>query len=183
MEELLPGSYITIGNAKCRVSLPITFGICSDCLLVAGTLRPGSTLYTVDREVIEVVRASLRSFEEQSLEPVRRLESHRLKAAAFAMVYGGLVLYSKCGGEGVISRVYDPRISLEIDFTPSALDWRHVDERVIISLWTSLSEGRIEAIKTLEGRIALPSNAKIKLGGGYSLSVLGFECFPPYVRV
>ncbi|WP_062662103.1 hypothetical protein [Aeropyrum camini] len=43
-ETLLPGSTVRIGDALCRVSLPIVAGVESSCLLVAGVLRVTSGL-------------------------------------------------------------------------------------------------------------------------------------------
>ncbi|BAA80699.2 hypothetical protein APE_1698.1 [Aeropyrum pernix K1] len=180
--RLEPGSMVRIGDALCRVSLPVVLGFEGSCLIIAGVVRVGQKpLEGIAREpVYRVLQIGFKAFLEGS-EAIEELESQYERAAAYATIYGGLILYSKCG-EAPISRFYSSR--MPVDLAAGVGDVRRVDDRDILEIWSSLLSGRLEFASRLGGPLALPEGYSAKLGlGGLKLATLGFECMPPYVEV
>ncbi|BAN90532.1 hypothetical protein [Aeropyrum camini] len=181
-ETLLPGSTVRIGDALCRVSLPIVAGVESSCLLVAGVLRVTSGLVKGEayEHVSRPLQAGLRAFLE-GFEAIENLDSEYERAAAYATVYGGLILYSRCG-DSPISRFYSARLLVGLAAGGEG-GVRVVEDREVLEIWSHLLSGRIDAADRLSGPLALPPGYSAKFGGGqFKIAALGFECMPPYMK-
>ena len=98
-----------------------------------------------------------------------------------AYTLGGLTLVYACSGEwGLVSRLYLP-----LSFTfMEAPDRRAevVSDSALLRAWATASLRGGEALKPLEGPLALPSGFMWRLGGPARLAPAGFECLPPYAR-
>lgn len=176
---------VTLGSVQCQVSQPVVFGVEGSCLMIAGVFRiPRGGALLGGSDVKHVVDAARRSFEIGSLDHVMGLASDWERAAGLAMVYGGLILYSRCGARTAVSRIYHHRVTIDLVSSVRGHDRWEGNDRVLIEAWSLFSSGMAEeGLERLYGPLHLPRGFEARRGGGYVLSSMGFECFPPYVEV
>ena len=165
-------------SCRPRINLPIVVAS-GDCLSLAMAVKGGRV--GVDDRVLEAAAAS---FEKGSLAPIQGLPSRQERAAAAALVYGGIVLLSECPGDvvAVISRLYTPELRFTLrSRTGASAGGRVSSDRALVEAVSLIASGRIsEALEALRGPIEYPSGLEIAVGSEASVAPAGIECVPPY---